>query len=73
MMISKPGDTLVNDHHSASFEKASFDKKLNVTERDKVIVLFNAVILIFIAFKITYFFKISETFGLQQALLFGVV
>jgi len=29
--------------------------------------------LIFIAFKITYFFKISETFGLQQALLFGVV
>jgi hypothetical protein len=29
--------------------------------------------LIYIAFKTTFFFKISETFGLQQALLFGVV
>lgn len=73
MMISKPGDTLVNDHHSAQFENASFVKKHHVTERDKVIVLLNAVILFYIAFKTTYFFKISETFGLQQALLFGVV
>jgi len=72
MMISKPGDTLVNDHHSAQFGKASFDKKLDVTEKDKVIVLLNAVILIYITFKTSYFFKISETFGLQQALLFGV-
>jgi len=72
-MISKPGDTLINDYRSNQYTDQKFDEKLDVTEKDKVLVLFNAVILIYVAFKTTYFFKISETFGLQQALLFGVI
>ena len=72
-MISKPGDTLINDYRSNQYTHQKFDEKLDVTEKDKVLVLFNAVILIYVAFKTTYFFKISETFGLQQALLFGVI
>ena len=72
-MISKPGNTLVNDYRSKQYDDPKFDEKLDVTEKDKVLVLLNAVILIYVAFKTTYFFKISETFGLQQALLFGVI
>jgi hypothetical protein len=32
MMIAKPVDTLVNDHHSVQFKNTEFDEKHDVTE-----------------------------------------
>jgi hypothetical protein len=70
MIIQDPKNTLINNHHASTFKK---DDGVITTEMEKVYVLLNAVILCYIFFKLTYFFKISKTYGLQQALLFGVV
>ena len=56
-------------HSAQHFEEG----KIQVTEKQKVLILLDALILVYIVFKTTFFFKVQSKLGLMSALLLGVI
>jgi hypothetical protein len=65
MNIVNPKNSLFLDRHAKT--------QYLVTEKDKVTVIMNVVIIFYIWIKGTNFFKMFESLGLLMALLFGVM
>ena len=55
-------------HHAKSYK----DGKVDTTELDKVLVILNALIFMYITMKVTYYMKINDSMGLMSTLLVGV-
>ena len=68
LVIGDPHSPLANMHYAKTYEAGT----VVTTEMDKVLIIMNALIFLYITLKLIFYFKINDDMGLMSTLLVGV-